>query len=67
MVAMRYQFVDSFLEENAVFFDQAGFAFALKPAQLRYSQVTIPTPVKQNPAYSYATRNIKTDYYNFNY
>jgi len=67
MVAMRYQFVDSFLEENAVFFDQAGFAFALKPAHLRYSQVTIPTPVKQNPAYSYKTRNIKTDYYNFKY
>jgi hypothetical protein len=67
MVAMRYQYVDNFLEENAAFFDEAGYAFALKPANLRYSQVTIAPPVKQNPAYSYGTRNVKTDYYNFNY
>lgn len=67
MVAMRYQFVDTFLQENAIFFDEAGFAFALKPARLRYSQVTISPPVKQNPKYSYQTRNIKTNFYNFNY
>ena len=67
MVAMRYQLVDNFLEENAVFFDEAGYAFALKPQDLRYVEVTIPEPPPQNPAYSYGTRNIKTDYYNFNY
>jgi hypothetical protein len=67
MVAMRYQYVDNNLEENALFFDRAGYAFALKPERLRYKVVTIPTPTPQNPNYSYATRNIATDYYNFNY
>jgi hypothetical protein len=67
MVGMRYQHVDNFLEENAAFFDEAGYAFALKPANLRYQEVTIPKPKPQNPAYSYGTRNIKTDFYNLNY
>jgi hypothetical protein len=67
MVAMRYQFVDTFLEENASFFNSAGYAFSLKPAHLRYSQVTIAPPVKQKPNYSYQTRNIKTNFYEFKY
>jgi hypothetical protein len=67
MVAMRYQFVDNYLEENAVFFDRAGYAFSLKPVALRFQPVTIPTPTPQNPAYSYATRNVSTDYYSFNF
>ena len=65
MVAMRYQYVDNFLTENALFFDRAGYAFALKPPELRYQVVTIPTPTPQNPAYSYGTRTTSTDYYNF--
>jgi hypothetical protein len=67
MVAMRYQLVDSFLTENALFFDRASYAFALKPADLRYEPVTVAAPIPQNPAYSYATRNIATDYYNFDF
>ena len=67
MVAMRYQYVDNYLEENASFFDECGYAFCLKPANLRYQPVTIPTPTPQNPDYSYATRNVTTDYYSFNY
>jgi hypothetical protein len=67
MVAMRYQFVDNFLMENTEFFDNCSYAFCLKPQELRYIPVTIPTPTPQNPAYSYATRNSSTDYYNFNY
>ena len=66
MVAMRFQLVDNFLLDNTMFFDRAGYAFSLKPAALRYQPVTIPTPTPQNPAYSYATRNNATDYYNFN-
>lgn len=66
MVAMRYQFVDNFLEENALFFDTASYAFVLKPQALRYVPVTIPDPTPQNPNYSYATRNVSSDYYNFN-
>ena len=66
MIAMRYQYVDNFLEENALFFDRTGYAFALKPQALRYVPVTIPDPTPQNPNYSYATRNVTSDYYNFN-
>ena len=67
MIAMRYQLVDNFLMENALFFDRAGYAFCLKPVDLRYQPVTIPTPTPQNPAYSYSTRNATTDYYEFNF
>lgn len=66
MVAMRYQYVDQNLEENALFFDTCGYAFCLKPQALRYVPVTIPDPTPQNPSYSYATRNVASDYYNFN-
>jgi len=67
MVAMRYQLVDNFLIENAMFFDRSSYAFALKPEPLRYKPVTIPDPTPQNPEYSYATRNASTDYYSFNF
>jgi hypothetical protein len=67
MVAMRYQMVDNFLMENAQFFDSCGYAFCLKPIELRYQPVTIPTPTPQDPANSYATRNATTDYYSFNF
>jgi hypothetical protein len=67
MVAMRYQSVDNFLMENALFFDRCGYAFCLKPLELRYQPVTIPDPTPQNPAYSYQTRNSTTDYYSFNF
>jgi hypothetical protein len=39
----------------------------LKPENLRYIPVTIPTPTPQNPAYSYATREASTDFYSFKY
>jgi hypothetical protein len=67
MVAMRYQLVDNNLMENALFFDRAGYAFALKPDYLRYEPVTIPVPTPQLPEYSYATRTASTDYYSFNF
>lgn len=67
MVAMRYQLVDNQLMENALFFDTGGYAFVLKPIELRYQAVTVPEPTPQNPAYSYATRNSTTDYYSFNF
>ena len=66
LVAMRYQMVDNFLMENTLFFDTCNYAFCLKPADLRYKPVTIEAPTPQNPNYSYATRNVSSDYYNFN-
>jgi hypothetical protein len=67
MVAMRYQYVDKFLSENNAFFNEGTYAFVLKPERLRYIPVTIPNPTPQNPEYSYATRNVTTDYYSFNF
>jgi len=67
MVAMRYQYIDNYFEENKTFFNNCGYAFCLKPENLRFKPVVIQTPTPQNPALSYATRNVKTDYYNFKY
>lgn len=67
MVAMRYQFVDNLLMENALFFDRSGYAFSLKPEELRYIPVTIPEPTPQNPEYSYSTREASTDFYSFKF
>jgi Phosphatidylinositol-specific phospholipase C, X domain len=67
MVAMRYQLVDNFLMENAEFFDRAGYAFVLKPLELRYQPVTVAPPTPQIPQYSYATRQVATDYYSFKF
>ena len=66
MIAMRYQNYDTNLEENEMFFNKAGYAFALKPANFRYVQQTIQKPPAQDPALSYATRTVSSDYYSFN-
>lgn len=65
MLAMRYQNVDTNVEENDVFFDNNGYAFVLKPEHLRYIPVTIPLPPPQDPNLSYATRTVKSDFYKF--
>lgn len=67
MVAMRYQKVDEYLENNIAFFDNYGYAFQLKPKNLTYKSVTIPDPIPQNPDLSYKTRTVATDYYKFNF
>jgi len=65
MVAVRYQYVDNFLIQNTTFFDNCGYAFCLKPEDLRYKPVMIEEPTQQDPALSYATRNVTTDFYSF--
>jgi len=67
LIAMRFQYVDNYLMENNTFFDNGGYAFILKPIELRYQIVSIPAPIQQNDDYSYKTKNIQTDYYNFNF
>jgi hypothetical protein len=44
LLAMRYQKVDVNVEENDAFFEENGYAFVLKPENLRYIPVTIPAP-----------------------
>lgn len=65
LLAIRYQTVDTNLAENNVFFDDNGHAFVLKPEKLRYIPETIPAPPAQNPALSFATREVKSDFYDF--
>jgi hypothetical protein len=65
LLAMRYQNVDTNVEENDVFFDENGYAFALKPEPLRYKQVTVELPPAQNPELAYATRTVESDFYRF--
>jgi len=43
-------------------FNKEGSAFKLKPSELCYQPVVVETPLAQNPALSFATRNYKTDY-----
>jgi hypothetical protein len=65
MLAMRYQTVDTNLEENDLFFNEAGRAFVLKPEKLRYIPEVIPDPPAQDPNVSFATREVKSDFYQF--
>jgi hypothetical protein len=65
LIAMRYQLVDQFLEENNLFFDRKNTAFILKPEPLRYIPVTIAQPNKQRKELSYETRKVASDYYQF--
>jgi len=66
MICMRYQIFDSNLEENELFFNSYTYAFVLKPENLRYIPITVPTPPPPNPKLSYETRTINKDYYSFN-
>jgi hypothetical protein len=65
LLAMRYPKIDTNIEENDIFFDENGYAFVLKPPNLRYIPVTIPLPPPQNPDLSYATRTVESDFYKF--
>jgi hypothetical protein len=65
MLAMRYQNVETNLEENDDFFNEAGHAFVLKPEKLRYIAETIPAPPAQDPKVSFATRTVSSDFYKF--
>ena len=66
LLGMRYQQIDTNIEENDIFFNENGYALVLKPEKLRYIPVTIPLPPPQNPELSYATRTIQSDFYKFN-
>ena len=65
-IAMSFQNYDVNLEHYNEFFDANKAAFVLKPNRLRYVPITIKKPPLQNPKYSYATRKIKSDFYDYN-
>lgn len=64
-VGMNYQNYDSNLEFYETMFAEGKSAFVLRPENLRYVPVTIQKPPPQNENLSYATRSVKSDYYNF--
>ena len=65
MIAMSYQFKSGNLTHYNDKFSQAGHAFVLKPADLRYvpQKINVPNP----PPMTHSTQpwQNKTDYYNF--
>ena len=63
MIGMCYQLNDVYLQENNQFFDNGGYAFVLKPENLRYQEITIPDATPPPAATSYATRTITTQYH----
>jgi hypothetical protein len=65
-ICMCYQNLDSNMEYVNKFFSDNNRALVLKPEKLRHIPVTISQPDKQDPNLSYATRDIKADYYKFN-
>ena len=67
MVAMRFQYIDSYLQQNVSFFDRCGYAFCLKPYRLRYHPEMIAPPKDQEKRLSYGARNSSTDFYNISY
>ena len=67
MTAMRFQYVDNYLEQNVAFFDRCGYAFGLKPDRLRYHPIILPSPTLQDESVSYAKRTIATDFYSLDY
>lgn len=65
MMAVSIQNYDSSMQFYDDFFNKAGTAFVLKPDNLRYVPATIKMPNAPPPQYSYASRNVATDYYKF--
>jgi hypothetical protein len=66
LLGMRYSKIDVNIEENNMFFDDNGYAFVLKPENLRHIPITIPLPPPQNPELAYAPRSVQSDFYKFN-
>lgn len=63
MICMNFQKPDNNLQGYIEFYNEAGYAFALKPKQLRYVPIVIKSPPPQNPELSYAPRTIQKPYF----
>jgi len=65
MNAMSYQFPSANLDHYNKLFADAGHAFILKPADLRFVPTTIAVPPLPPASHSARPRESKTDFYNF--
>ena len=64
-VAMSFQKLDSKMVYYNKLFDEEGSSFILKPEYLRFKPTTIKIPDSPPEEYSYAKREVKSDFYNF--
>lgn len=62
LIGMMPQLNDANLNAYNDEFNKAGCAFILKPPELCYQPVMVETPQPQDPALSFAGRNVSTDY-----
>lgn len=65
IVCMCFQNVDTYLKNYNKFFNDSGTAFVLKPEPLRFKPVKVKKPEPQKAENSFATREVKEDYYSF--
>lgn len=65
MMAVSIQNYDAGMQFYDNFFNKAGTAFVLKPEHLRYIPATIKMPNAPPPQYSYKSRDVSSDFYNF--
>ena len=63
---MNFQTNDSNLQYYEKFFNDRGYAFILKPKNLRFIPLTIKKPKKQNPELSFGPRKIEKPYFKVN-
>jgi hypothetical protein len=63
MIGMNFSLVDSNLKYYCGLFNDAGFAYILKPEDERYVVVTIPEPTPQDPKLSYARKTVEKPYF----
>jgi hypothetical protein len=67
MAAMRYQLNDAFLKEDNAFFDSYGYAFCLKPENLRHIPIVVADPPPPDKKLSYAPKQKVANYYNITF
>ena len=65
MIGMCYQNYDEKLKYYEQYFSDTGYAFVLKPDNLRYVEITIDAPPPADPKLSYETKEVKGDFYEF--
>lgn len=66
MIGMSPQNYDNNLNFYDNYFNNYGYAFVLKPENLRFKPVTIKMPKLPPKSHSFAEREVKSDFYNFN-
>lgn len=62
-ICINYQTNDNNLKYYEKFFNDAGYAFVLKPKHLRFIPTKVKVPKKQDPSLSFAPRQYKKDYF----